>query len=106
MNLESNDSSDNTRQEARPDVRYVLVRWLIVFAVGFTVWLLPIPSGITPQAWRLLAIFLATITGSIVRPIPGGAIVLMGVTAVALTGALPAREALGGYADPIVWLVL
>jgi DASS family divalent anion:Na+ symporter len=106
MNLESNDSSDNTKQGARPDVSYVLIRWLIVFAVGFTVWLLPIPSGITPQAWRLLAIFLATITGSIVRPIPGGAIVLMGVTAVALTGALPAREALGGYADPIVWLVL
>ena len=64
------------------------------------------PSGITPQAWRLLAIFLATITGSIVRPIPGGAIVLMGVAAVAVTGALPTREALGGYADPIVWLVL
>ena len=47
-----------------------------------------------------------SITGSIVRPIPGGAVVLMGVTAAAITGALPVREALGGYADPIVWLVL
>ena len=87
-------------------VRYKLIRWLIVLSVGFGVWLLPTPDGITPQSWRLLAIFVATITGSIVRPIPGGAIVLMGVTAVAITGALPVREALGGYADPIVWLVL
>jgi len=32
--------------------------------------------------------------------------VLLGVTAVALTGALPVDQALRGYADPIVWLVL
>ncbi|MGH9883317.1 MAG: DASS family sodium-coupled anion symporter, partial [Pyrinomonadaceae bacterium] len=51
-------------------------------------------------------IFVATITGSIVRPVPGGAVVLIGVAAVALTGVLPIGEALAGYADPIVWLVL
>lgn len=87
-------------------VRYKLIRWLIVLGVGLGIWLLPTPTGITPQSWRLFAIFAATITGSIARPIPGGAIVLLGVTAVAITGALPVREALGGYADPIVWLVL
>jgi divalent anion:Na+ symporter, DASS family len=96
----SQDTSRNTR------VSQQVIRWLIVLAVGFGVWLLPSPAGITPQSWRLLAIFLATITGCIVRPIPGGGVVLMGVTAVAITGALPVREALGGYADPIVWLVL
>ena len=68
--------------------------------------LIPVPQGITPQSWRLLAIFVATITGSIVQPIPGGAMVLLGVTAVALTGALPVNQAFAGYADPIVWLVL
>lgn len=40
------------------------------------------------------------------QPIPGGAMVLLGVTVVALSGALPVNQALGGYADPIVWLVL
>ncbi len=35
-----------------------------------------------------------------------GAIVLIGVTVVALTGALPVDQAFAGYADPIVWLVL
>lgn len=85
---------------------YRPLRWAVVFAVGTGVWLLPAPDGITPQSWRLLAIFVATIAGLIIQPMPGGAMVLMGVSAVALTGALPVREALGGYADPIVWMVL
>jgi divalent anion:Na+ symporter, DASS family len=107
MDLENNESSANTKHISQADVvSYRLLRWLIVFALGFGVWLIPTPTGITPQSWRLLAIFVATIAGVILRPIPGGAVVLMGVTAVAITGALPVREALGGYADPIVWLVL
>jgi len=57
-------------------------------------------------SWRLLAIFAATIVGCILRPIAGGAMVLLGISALAIYGALPIREALGGYADPIVWLVL
>jgi len=83
-----------------------LLRWGIVLAIAVGILSIPAPDGITPQSWRLFAIFAATITGSIVQPIPGGAMVLVGVSAVALTGALPVREALGGYADPIVWLVL
>ncbi|HEY3102928.1 MAG TPA: DASS family sodium-coupled anion symporter [Pyrinomonadaceae bacterium] len=106
MSSEQPESTQTNAHHESDIVSHRLLRWLIVVAVGVIVWLLPIPSGITPQSWHLLAIFAATITGSIVRPIPGGAIVLMGVTAVAITGALPIREALGGYADPIVWLVL
>ncbi len=51
----------------------------------------PVPEGVTPQSWRLLAIFAATIVGSIVRPIPGAAVVLLGVTATALLGRAPHR---------------
>ena len=86
--------------------RVLLLKWAAVLAAALIVFLLPRPEGITPQSWRLLAIFVATIVGSIVRPIPGGAVVLLGVVALALTGALPVDQALRGYADPIVWLVL
>jgi DASS family divalent anion:Na+ symporter len=68
--------------------------------------IIPVPDGITPASWRLLAIFAATITGSIVRPLPGGAMVLLGVTALPLFKVLKIEEALTGYADPVVWLVL
>ncbi len=91
---------------AHPKKGSQLVRWGIVLLAGLLVLLIPTPQGITPNSWRLLAIFVATITGSIVRPVPGGAVVLMGVTAIAVTGVLPVRDALSGYADPIVWLVL
>jgi DASS family divalent anion:Na+ symporter len=83
-----------------------LVKWGIVLLAGLLVLLIPTPEGITPGSWRLLAIFAATITGSIVRPVPGGAVVLLGITAIALTNVLPVSDALSGYADPIVWLVL
>lgn len=83
-----------------------LIRWGIVLLAGLSVFLAPIPAGITSKSWHLFAIFVATIVGSIVRPIPGGAMVLLGVAALALTGTLPVAQALGGYGDPIVWLVL
>jgi di/tricarboxylate transporter len=83
-----------------------LLRWGIVLFVAVGILLIPVPSGITPQSWRLLAIFAATITGSIVRPIPGAAMVLLGVTALPLFRVMPINEVLTGYADPFVWLVL
>jgi DASS family divalent anion:Na+ symporter len=83
-----------------------IIRWAIVLLAALVILLIPVPAGITRQSWHLLAIFIATIVGSIVRPLPGGAMVLLGVAALALTGTLPVVEALGGYGDPIVWLVL
>ena len=83
-----------------------LLRWAIVLGFGFGILLIPVPAGITSQSWHLFAIFVATIVGSIVRPVPGGAMVLIGVSALAITGTLPVASALAGYADPIVWMVL
>ena len=45
-------------------------------------------------SWRLLAIFMATIVGSIVRPAPASSIVLFGVCAIALTGTMTPAGAL------------
>ena len=83
-----------------------LARWLITIGVGVGIALIPRPDGVTPEAWTLLAIFIATIVGSIVQPITGSAIVLLGVIATAAFGALKIEKALSGYADKYVWLVL
>ena len=82
------------------------MRWLIVAASALLVAFIPVPEGITRESWTLLAIFTATIVGSIVQPMTGSAIVLLGVIATALFGALKIETALGGYADKYVWLVL
>jgi DASS family divalent anion:Na+ symporter len=66
----------------------------------------PVPEGIEQNSWHLLAIFVATMFGLVVQPLPGGAMVLLGVAATAIFGVLPPLTALSGYSDPIVWLVL
>lgn len=83
-----------------------LIRWAIVLAAGLAVLIVPVPTDITKQSWHLLAIFISTIVGLIVKPVPGGAMVLLGVATLAITGTLPVEGALRGYGDPIVWLVL
>ena len=82
------------------------VKWLIVLAVGVGIWLIPPPDGVTPEAWTLLAVFIATIVGSVVQPLTGAAMVLLGVVALALFRAIPIEKALSGYADKYVWMVL
>lgn len=84
----------------------ITARWSIVVASVLIILALPVPEGITTESWRLLAIFTGTIVGSIVRPVPAAAVVFLGIAAIAITKTLPAREALAGYSDPLVWLVL
>ncbi|HEX9005122.1 MAG TPA: DASS family sodium-coupled anion symporter [Blastocatellia bacterium] len=115
--------SSASNSPAKP--RGLPMRWAITILAGVVVYLIPAPQGITPESWRLLAIFLATIVGSIARPLPGSAMVLLGIAVVALTRSMPLSESLtksvtdpktletlrlkavlGGYADPVVWLVL
>jgi DASS family divalent anion:Na+ symporter len=83
-----------------------VVKWLITLGVGLLVFLMPRPESVSVEAWTLLAIFIATIVGSIVQPLTGSAMVLLGVVALALTRAVPIEKALSGYADKFVWLVL
>ncbi len=83
-----------------------LIRWAAVLLSGLAVLMIPVPSGIAVESWRLLAIFVATIMGLIAQPLPGGAMVLLGVSTIAITGVMPVARALEGYADPLVWLVL
>ncbi len=61
---------------------------------------------LTPEAWRLLIIFASTIVGLMIFPRAGGAVVVVGLTATVLAEVLPIEEALDGYSNPSVWLVL
>ena len=80
-----------------------LAALIVVFL--FVVYVLPRPAGVKPEGWRLLAIFAATVCGLVLEPLPGGAIVFLGVLASAALGCLTLTQALSGYADSTVWLV-
>ena len=82
-----------------------VLRGLIVIIIGVIIWCSPMPSGVKPAAWHLLAVFVATIIGLILTPVPMGAVVIIGVMVTTLTGVLNIGEALSGFANSTVWLI-
>ena len=80
-------------------------RWALVIASGLAIWLVPVPPQVEVQAWRLFAIFVATIVGIIVRPHPMSVVALVGMSVAVFTDTLTIGQALGGFANPVVWLV-
>ncbi len=79
---------------------------LLVFAVGVVIWFLPIPSGVKPEAWHLFAIFVATIVGFILHPLPIGAIAIIAAALSGFLKVLKPAEALKGYGDATIWLIV
>jgi DASS family divalent anion:Na+ symporter len=85
-----------------------MVRGLAALAVLYLliVFVVPRPPAVTPAGWRLFALFVATVAGLVLQPVPGGALVLMAVTLSSVIGGLTIGQALSGYADSTVWLVM
>jgi len=83
-----------------------MLAWLIPIVVGLVLWVMPAPEGVKPQAWHLVSIFVATIIGFITSPMPMGAISLTAIVIVALTDVLKINEALSGFADSTIWLIV
>jgi divalent anion:Na+ symporter, DASS family len=79
---------------------------ILILVYCFVVYVIPKPAEVKPEGWRLTGIFIATIAGSITQPIPAAALVLLAVTLAALFGGLTVEQALMGYADKSVWLVM
>lgn len=82
------------------------IRGAAVILTGSFIWFLPPPEGLEPVSMHLIAIFVATILGLILQPLPQGAVVLLGVALTSLSGTLSIRDALSGFADPTVWLIV
>lgn len=83
-----------------------LVRGLITIACALAIWFSPIPTGVKPAAWHLLAIFVATIIGFILQPLPIGGVAFISVTMAALTGVLKPAETLSGFSNTTIWLIV
>jgi divalent anion:Na+ symporter, DASS family len=79
---------------------------LAVFLFGVAIWLIPPPDGVETKAWHLLAIFVGTIVGIIAKPLPMGAIALIGIAATAITGTLTINQSLSGFGNNTIWLIV
>ncbi|WOL08734.1 dicarboxylate transporter 2.1, chloroplastic-like [Canna indica] len=80
---------------------------VISVAIGLALrFLVPRPVDVTPQAWQLLAIFVSTIAGLVLSPLPVGAWAFIGLTASVSTKTLPFSAALGAFTNEVIWLIV
>ncbi|MCJ7629101.1 MAG: anion permease [Longimicrobiales bacterium] len=86
--------------------RMVRLRFSLPLALGVAIWFVPAPSGVDPEGMHLLAIFIATIVGIILKPLPMGAVAMVGIAATALTRTLAIGEALSGFGNQVIWLIV
>lgn len=84
----------------------------ITFLVALILWFIPIPKGVSPEAWHLFAIFAATILGIILKAAPMGTMCMMAIAFTALTQVLAPGDAgksitkaLTGFGDKVIWLI-
>ena len=84
----------------------------IAVAIGLLIWFaVPVPHGVTPDAWHLLALFVATIAAIIGKAMPIGALSMLAIALVAVTGvtsdnpATAIGDALSSFANPLIWLI-
>ena len=73
----------------------------ISVGLAVAVWFVPRPAGVTLPAWHLLAIFLGTIVGIITKPLPLGAVAMMGLGATMLTKTLTFAAAFSAFSSEI-----
>jgi DASS family divalent anion:Na+ symporter len=82
------------------------IAWSLILGLGVAIWVWRPAAELSPNGWRLLAVFLPCVLALMLQPIAGGAAVLLAVITTVLVGALDLPQALGGYADSTVWMVL
>lgn len=85
---------------------------LVALVIALLIWfVIPVPEGVTPQAWHLLAIFIGTIAGIIGKAMPIGALAIIGIMLVAITGvtsdkpSVAIKDALSGFSNSLIWLI-
>lgn len=79
---------------------------LIAVGVGLIIWMLPVPAGLKAPAWQLFAIFVATILGFILQPLPIGAIAFISLGLTGLLGIVKPADILTGFGNTTMWLIV
>lgn len=89
------------------------IQWRAIFPLflGVAIWSIPVPAGLTNNAWAYFALCTAVIAALIVEPIPGPVAGMLGITAAAALNLVAAnpddsiRWALSGFSNNTVWLI-
>ncbi|KAL2241033.1 UNVERIFIED_CONTAM: Dicarboxylate transporter 2, chloroplastic [Sesamum indicum] len=66
----------------------------------------PKPRAVAPNAWSLLAIFIATVAGLILSPLPVGAWAFVCLTLTVVTKTLTFAAAFSAFTNEVIWLIV
>ncbi len=86
---------------------------LVAAALTLIIWfVIPAPEGVSPNAWQLLALFVGTIAAIIGKALPIGAVSVLAISLVAITGVTnpgnpkaALADALSGFSNDLIWLI-
>ncbi|KAL6754020.1 2-oxoglutarate/malate translocator [Haematococcus lacustris] len=80
---------------------------LQAIAVGLAIrFLAPIPAGVSEQGWTLLSIFVTTILGLVLDPLPVGAWAFIAITVTLATKTLTFAQAFSAMTNEVIWLIV
>lgn len=82
------------------------LQFLITLSIGLIFWIIPPPEGLIIEAWHLLGVFLATIFAIVSKTLPMGGCALIALAALTLSHTLTIKEALSGFSNPVIWLIV
>ncbi|GAB4853241.1 cytochrome P450-dit2 [Ancistrocladus abbreviatus] len=102
-----NSSPTSSDHPQSPPSGSKLLPLVISVSIGLIVrFAIPKPVDVTSQAWQLLAIFLSTIAGLVLSPLPVGAWALLGLTTSIVTKTLPFTTAFSAFTNEVIWLIV
>ena len=85
---------------------------LVALGITLLIWfVIPVPEGVTPNAWHLLALFIGTIAAIIGKAMSIGALSMIAMALVAITGVTnktpggAIADALSGFSNSLIWLI-
>ncbi|XP_051144371.1 dicarboxylate transporter 2.1, chloroplastic-like [Andrographis paniculata] len=102
----SSSSNPNPEPETSPGGARLVPLVASLSIGGVFCFLIPRPDELTPQAWQLLSIFLSTIAGLVLGPLPVGAWAFLGLTVSILTKTLSFRAAFSAFTNEVIWLTV
>lgn len=83
-----------------------IIKLSLIFMAGTFMWFTPISSELSPHSWHLLIIFLGTMLGIVLNPLPISAVALLGASICIATNTLTTNQVLSGFSEKVVWLLL
>lgn len=94
-------------QKGRSPASSLALKVLAIALVTLAIYWIPAPEGLDPRGMHMAAIFVGTILGLILQPLPTASVTLIGLTLAMITGTMTAEEeALQGFANTTIWLIV